>query len=52
MKCIIRPMIGFENVRCARLPLPGIEMYLIRKAKLKDDDGAGTVVGQSDSFAI
>ncbi len=38
-----RPMLGFKNLRCARILLSGIElMHLIRKGQMKDGDKGQT----------
>ncbi|MBB5445140.1 transposase-like protein [Paraburkholderia sp. WSM4177] len=38
IKRIIKPMMGFKNLRCARIILSGIEvMHMIRKGQMQDD---------------
>jgi transposase-like protein len=40
IKRIVRPMLGFKSIRCARRPLPGIEtMRMIRNGHLNCPEG-------------
>ncbi|MFM0205447.1 IS6 family transposase [Paraburkholderia fungorum] len=38
IKCIVKPMMGFKDFRCARIILAGTEvMHMIRKGQMQDD---------------
>jgi putative transposase len=53
IKRIVKPMMGFNNFRCARIILAGIEiMHMIRKGQLQDDDVARTAVEKFYSLTI
>lgn len=43
IKRIVRPMLGFKSIRCARILLAGIEtMHMIRKGQLDRPEGRTT----------
>jgi putative transposase len=42
IKCIVRPMLGFKDFRCARIILGGIElMHMIAKGQMNDGGALG-----------
>ena len=50
---IIKPMMGFNDFRSARIILSGIEvMNMIRKGQMKDDGVARTVAAQFYSLIV
>jgi putative transposase len=49
IKRVVRPMLGFKSMRCAKIPLAGIEtMHMIRKGQL--DSTKGQVVSAANQF--
>ncbi|MFC0693016.1 IS6 family transposase [Paraburkholderia humisilvae] len=53
IKRIIKPMMGFKDLRCARIILAGIElMNMIRKKQMKDDGVDRTVAAQFYSLIM
>jgi transposase-like protein len=47
IKRIVKPMMGFKNIHCARVILSGIEvMHMIRKGQMKDAAIERTVADQ------
>jgi putative transposase len=47
-----RPMLGFKNLRCARILLGGIEVvHMIAKGQMKDTGARQTFAGQFYSLA-
>ncbi|WP_321930485.1 IS6 family transposase [Paraburkholderia guartelaensis] len=53
IKRIIKPMMGFKDLRCARIILSGIEIaHMIPKGQMCDDGGASTAAEQFYSLVI
>ncbi|TAM08245.1 MAG: IS6 family transposase [Paraburkholderia sp.] len=53
IKRIVKPMMGFNNFRCARIILAGIEvMHMIRKGQMQDDGIAKSAATQFYSLVM